>query len=154
MIDSMVPLLLIYPRAIIWLITITFWWFFGVNYITQGYYGSPQILPQTKRIWLKAGTLQHGKILCKREGMNWSLAKKYYNQDSNSHLLARELWSSCFAICAISLGISCTLLFRIHIPIWQHGSCIHLAMATKPLPILINSVNKPMHSIWLWSEPV
>ena len=29
-------------------------------------------------------------------------------------------------------------LLHIHIPIWQHGSCIHLAMATKPPPMLIN----------------
>ena len=32
-------------------------------------------------------------------------------------------------------------LFNIHIPIWQHGSCIHLAMATKPPPISINSLH-------------
>ena len=31
-------------------------------------------------------------------------------------------------------------MFNIHIPIWQHGSCIHLAMATKPPQILINSL--------------
>ena len=29
-------------------------------------------------------------------------------------------------------------LFHIHIPIWQHGSCFHLAMATKPPPISSN----------------
>ena len=121
MIDSMVPLLLIYPRAIIWLITITFWWFFGVNYITQGYYGSPQILPQTKRIWLKAGTLQHGKILCKREGMNWSLAKKYYNQDSNSHLSARELWST--ALPSVLSRLDLTAHFC-SISIFQSGNMV------------------------------
>ena len=31
-------------------------------------------------------------------------------------------------------------LFHIYIPIWQHGSCTHLAMATKPPPI-INSMH-------------
>ena len=30
---------------------------------------------------------------------------------------------------------------HIHIPIWQHGSYIHLAMPTKPPPILINSLH-------------
>ena len=39
-------------------------------------------------------------------------------------------------------------LFHIHIPIWQHGSCIHLAMATKPHPILINSLH-PNNAIQL-----
>ena len=32
------------------------------------------------------------------------------------------------------------IMFHIHIPIWQHGFCIHLAMATKPPSILINSL--------------
>ena len=32
-------------------------------------------------------------------------------------------------------------MFDIHIPIWQHGSCIHLSMATKPPSILINSLH-------------
>ena len=32
-------------------------------------------------------------------------------------------------------------VFNIHIPIWQHGSCIHMAMATKPPPILIYSLH-------------
>ena len=32
-------------------------------------------------------------------------------------------------------------VFHIHIPIWQHGSCIHLAMSTKPPPVLINSLH-------------
>ena len=32
-------------------------------------------------------------------------------------------------------------LFHIHIPIWQHASCIHLAMPTKHPPILINSLH-------------
>ena len=50
-------------------------------------------------------------------------------------------------------------LFHIHITIWQHGSCIHLAMATKP-PLmskqchLINSVYKLIIVLWLWSDPV
>ena len=39
-------------------------------------------------------------------------------------------------------------MFHIHIPIWQHGSCIHLAMATKPPPILINSLH-PNNAIQL-----
>ena len=32
-------------------------------------------------------------------------------------------------------------LFHIHILTWQHGSCFHLAMATNPPPILINSLH-------------
>ena len=32
-------------------------------------------------------------------------------------------------------------VLHIHIPIWQHGSCIHLAMPTKPPPILIKSLH-------------
>ena len=39
-------------------------------------------------------------------------------------------------------------LFHIHIPIWQNGSCIHLAMPTKPPPILINSLH-PNNAIQL-----
>ena len=34
-----------------------------------------------------------------------------------------------------------SFMFHIHTPILQHGSCIHLAMATKPPPILINSLH-------------
>ena len=55
-------------------------------------------------------------------------------------------------------------LFHIHIVIWQHGSCIHLAMPTKPLPILINSLHPNNviqltlyinQCIWLWwSNPI
>ena len=33
-------------------------------------------------------------------------------------------------------------MFHIHIPIWQHGSCIHQAMATKPHPKLINYLHQ------------
>ena len=33
------------------------------------------------------------------------------------------------------LAFTRTKLFPIHIPIWQHGSCVYLAMASKPSPI-------------------
>ena len=39
-------------------------------------------------------------------------------------------------------------MVHFHIPIWQHSSCIHLAMATKPPPILINSLH-PNNAIQL-----
>ena len=33
------------------------------------------------------------------------------------------------------------IVFHFHVPISQHGSCSHLAMATKPSPILIYSLH-------------